>query len=195
MNEDVFLLRFQGVFSIPEDEDSYLISLTDQTEMRALSILTNKNMAYQLRDWNNHDPKSKQRLPYVLTSLLKSYTAVSESYLIRLRGAKEEGFEAYVVNKLNDDVVAINPDEAILLALVSDMNIVTNISTMKHYSTPVQPERMQVALPLQILPDKLLHHALDKAVKSENYEMASFLRDEINRRKELASNRHDEPNL
>ena len=43
---------------------------------------------------------------------------------------------------------------------------------------------MSVALPIMSLPDSLLQKALDKAVEEENYEGASFIRDEMKRREE-----------
>jgi hypothetical protein len=40
-----------------------------------------------------------------------------------------------------------------------------------------------LSIPVNTISDEMLQSALDKAIKDENYEMASHLRDEINRRK------------
>ena len=43
-----------------------------------------------------------------------------------------------------------------------------------------------VSLPVNTISDEMLQSALDKAIKNENYEMASDLRDEMNRRKKVS---------
>lgn len=48
-------------------------------------------------------------------------------------------------------------------------------------SMPVE-KGCNLAVPLNTLDSKLLQVELDKAIETENYELASLLRDEINRR-------------
>ena len=57
--------------------------------------------------------------------------------------------------------------------------------------SPFRKDVMSVALPIVGLPDSLLKKALEKAVEEENYEGASFIRDEMKRRQE----EKDEKNL
>ena len=44
-------------------------------------------------------------------------------------------------------------------------------------------EATGVSIPLNTISDEMLQNALQKAVEEEKYELASHLRDEINRRK------------
>jgi protein-arginine kinase activator protein McsA len=42
-----------------------------------------------------------------------------------------------------------------------------------------------MSLPINVISDEMLKSALDKAIKDEDYEMASHLRDEMKRRLNL----------
>lgn len=48
---------------------------------------------------------------------------------------------------------------------------------------PYESGKSKVALPLNALTSEMLEDALRKAIENENYELASNLRDELNRRK------------
>ena len=50
-------------------------------------------------------------------------------------------------------------------------------------SVPYESGKSKVALPLNALTLEMLEKALRKAIKEENYELASSIRDELNRRK------------
>ena len=56
----------------------------------------------------------------------------------------------------------------------------------KRQSVDSSVSQNKMALPLNALSLMMLHHALEKAIEDENYELASMLRDEMkNRAKEL----------
>ena len=44
----------------------------------------------------------------------------------------------------------------------------------------------KIALPVNALSVEMLHHALEKAIEDENYELASMLRDEMKKRSKLS---------
>ena len=71
------------------------------------------------------------------------------------------------------------------------LEIFTNMEVLQNFTTPFSKDVMSVALPIVGLPDSLLKKALEKAVEEENYEGASFIRDEMKRRQE----EKDEKNL
>ena len=59
-------------------------------------------------------------------------------------------------------------------------------------STVYDRESTGVPLPVNTINDEMLQRALEKAVKNENYEMASHLRDELNRRKQQQASRKND---
>ena len=77
------------------------------------------------------------------------------------------GVEAVLLNKISNDKIPLYIDEALFLRQSSKFNM----------------QAEGVALPVNALPVSMLEKTLGKAVAAENYELASQLRDEINRRK------------
>ena len=79
------------------------------------------------------------------------------------------GVEAVLLNKMSNDSIPLYIDETLFLRQSSKFNM----------------KAEGVALPVNALPVSMLEKTLDKAVAAENYELASQLRDEINRRKNV----------
>lgn len=82
--------------------------------------------------------------------------------------------------------MSIKPDQAVLLAMAADMEMYTTKMVMKELSTPFNKENVTstaCSVPLLALPDQMLEKALDCAINEEDYEAASAIRDEIERRK------------
>ena len=66
------------------------------------------------------------------------------------------------------------------------MEMYTTEMVMKELSTPFNKENVTstaCSVPLLALPDQMLEKALDCAINEEDYEAASAIRDEIERRK------------
>jgi len=86
------------------------------------------------------------------------------------------------------DDIPISAAEGVLLSFVShgDVPVLMDQQLFMRQSTVYDSESIGISLPVNTISDEMLQSALDKAVQNENYEMASHLRDEINRRKRLA---------
>lgn len=95
------------------------------------------------------------------------------------------------MNATSGSAYSLPQDEAVLLALAAGLEIFTNMEVLQKFTTPFRKDVMSVALPIVGLPDSLLKKAPEKAVEEENYEGASFIRDEMKRRQE----EKDEKNL
>ena len=91
-------------------------------------------------------------------------------------------YRVTLFNKTTSEHIAIRATDAILLSFISKIPIYIEARLMALQRTPFRENARGVAMPLNSLTRDMLDKALAKAVKDEDYETASFLRDEINRR-------------
>ena len=169
MKMEKIKLVYQGAFAIPDAEEACVVTLTDAEEERALYIVTH--------------------LVYVLARMICEQGP--QAYHVVFEANGNIGPKAKLVNATSGSAYSLPQDEAVLLALTAGLEIFTNMEVLQKFTTPFRKDVMSVALPIVGLPDSLLKKALEKAVEEENYEGASFIRDEMKRRQE----EKDEKNL
>jgi len=182
----MYKLKFQGTFGIPQDKETYILSLTDEKEERTISVVTDRKMAYTFRDIDNHESGLKATLPFLLSYLIENGEGFHHT--IQFHGVKDVGLKASLVDLVTERKYPIKSDEAVLLSRIADIDMFADIDVFKYFSTPYGKDSMQVALPILSLPDKMLKVALEEAISQENYESASYIRDEIKRREQLKNN-------
>ena len=183
----MYKLIYKGIFSIPEADDVCLITLTDEGEKRALYIVLEKEVANEIKMHEKMMEDADCQLVDVFSKVLKDEGAVH--YRIVFEGILNQGLKAKLVNTITDASYGSRPEMAVLRSLKSDFEMCTSLDVLQKFSTPYNKNVMSVALPIMSLPDSLLHKALEKAVEEENYEGASFIRDEMKRRSGKTKNK------
>ena len=178
----MYKLIYKGTFSIPEADDACLITLTDEGEKRALYIVLEREVANEIKMHEKKMEDANCHLVDVFSKVLKDEGAVH--YRIVFEGIQDRGFKAKLVNTITGKGYELLPETAVLLSLTSGYEMCAPLEVLQKFSTPFNKEVMSVALPIMSLPDSLLQKALEKAVEEENYEGASFIRDEMKRREE-----------
>ncbi len=177
----LFKLKYIGAFGIPGSDGTCIITLTDEEEKRSLAIVTQKYIAYQLKEIVEGGAEAEMNVVTLLWKKL-SRRAEASDFRIRLDGVKDLGFKAVLIDKYTNEEMPLKPDHAVLLSLVSNIEMCCSLDVLKYLSTPFDKGVTQIALPILALPDPMLKQALDQAVLEENYETASFIRDEMKRR-------------
>ena len=182
-------LVYQGAFAIPDAEEACVVTLTDAQEIRALSIVTDKPMANEIK---LHQLDKEVKHPHLADVLAKMICEQGpQNYHVVFEANGKIGPKAKLVNVITSTEYSLPQDEAVLLSVAAGLEIFTNMEVLQNFTTPFSKDVMSVALPIVGLPDSLLKKALEKAVEEENYEGASFIRDEMKRRQE----EKDEKNL
>ena len=182
MKMEKIKLVYQGAFAIPDAEEACVVTLTDTQEVRALSIVTDKPMANEIKF---HQLDKDVKHPHLVDVLAKMICEQGpQNYHVVFEANGKIGPKAKLVNVITSTEYSLPQDEAVLLAVAAGLEIFTNMEVLQNFSTPFSKNVMSVALPIVGLPDSLLKKALEKAVEEENYEGASFIRDEMKRRQE-----------
>lgn len=189
MKMEKIKLVYQGAFAILDAEEACVVTLTDAEEERALSIVTDKPMANEIK-FRQLDKDVKH--PHLVDVLARMICEQGpQAYHVVFEANGNIGPKAKLVNATSGSAYSLPQDEAVLLAVTAGLEIFTNMEVLQKFTTPFRKDVMSVALPIVGLPDSLLKKALEKAVEEENYEGASFIRDEMKRRQE----EKDEKNL
>lgn len=174
------LLKFQGISEIVEGPELALIILTDQMKERQISIVCDKHMEYQFGLRLSKKVPTSRLLPEVLTTVVKQQGGMRFEILIS--DVIDGEYRCMLVNETTFESLPMRASDAILFAMVSNSPIYIEYSLMMRQSVRFSANPQGMALPINSLSDSMLKQALDKAVADENYELASAIRDEINKR-------------
>lgn len=170
-------LHFHSASRIVGTKDVGILLLLDEDERRQL-VITCDN--YTLHDINlrlNGDADNKQRLPEALWNMLGEVS--HDHFEVFISGVDHGEYTTFLIDTDGLAMVPLRAADAVLLAVAKRLPIYVDSTLMKQQSVPFNPGSNGLAIPVNTLSDEMLRDALDKAVASENYELAAYLRDEI----------------
>ncbi len=171
-------LRFENVQKVMDNEDFSVILLTDMERKRAISVICDETMTHQLVLRTNAPEQCKTLLPEALVSMLTG------QYEMVIYGIYDGQYQVVLQEKEFRHSTRIRISDAVLLHLIAGFPIFMEESLMKRQCIPFDEQAKGVAIPINTMDTKGLNFALEKAIREENYELASQLRDEIRRRGE-----------
>ncbi len=173
------LLRFENMQQIVGSDDLSVILLTDADRRRALSVVCDADMTHQLLlRLRGNSRVCRTMLPEVLLQLLPS------TYEMMIVGVFDGQYQVVLTDTANGENVRIRTSDAVLLSIISHVPLYIEERLMVQQSVPFDENATGVSIPINSMDTQRLKIALQNAVDEENYELASQLRDEINRRKQ-----------
>lgn len=175
------LLKFKSISQIVGADGLSVVILTDPAEQRALSVICDKAMTEQLQLRITLLEHHHKLLPEVLLSMLLSQGSI-EDYELMVYDVSDGQYKATLLNKTTLTLRAIRMSDAVLLALISDIPLYIKQELMDKQSSPYTPESNGIQIPINTLETQRLNEELEKAVKEENYRLASFIHKELKRR-------------
>lgn len=174
-------LIFQGVSEILEGPELGLITLTDKMKERQITIVCDKAMEYQFGLRLNPKTRTDRLLPEVLTTVVKQQGEMRFEVLIS--DVVDGEYRCLLVNESTFESLPMRASDAILFALISNTPIYIDYNLMMRQSVRYSANANGMAIPINALSDSMLKKSMENAIADENYELASYLRDEINKRK------------
>lgn len=174
-------LHFQSISEIVGTEEIGLLVLLDEAEQRQLTIACDKHMLYQFGIRIRHLPVVNKLLPEALWQVISTQSDMRFELIIT--DIIEGQYRALLYNVDTLDPVAMRASDAVLLSYISKIPLYIEEGLMAKQSVEYVKESRGISIPVNTFSDAMLQKALDKAIADENYELASYLRDEIRRRK------------
>jgi len=173
-------LVFKGVSEIVGSDDLGVLVLTDEKEIRQITIVCDKAMAVQAELRVHQLPLTRIMLPEVLCRVLSDQTEVRLEILIS--GIENGQYRVLLYNTDTLEPMLIRASDAVLLSIAGNIPIYIERDLMMRQSVPFRVNSRGVSLPVNTISDEMLKTALAKAIEDEDYELASQLRDEQLRR-------------
>lgn len=173
------------------DDNLGLLVLTDISQTRQLSIVCDKQMEYQFGLRLGKAPVAGRMLPEVLTQVISQQTTLNLELLIY--DITDGQYQAILVNNDTLQTVPIRASDAILFAYVGHYPLYIEERLMIRQSVPYITDSPGMAIPVNSISNSMLQSALNKAIQEENYELASHLHEEIERRKARGGVFKEEP--
>lgn len=184
-------LFLQQASEVVGDNKDGLLVLTDSYQERQLVVPCQgrllEEFKFRLDKHENHSG-----IIDILLDVIDNQTSLSLSLLIN--NVEDGAYSAILNNEDTQKQISIGGVEAVLLNVISKDKIPLYIDEelFLRQSSKFDMKAEGVALPVNALPVSMLEKTLGKAVAAENYELASQLRDELNRRRKAGDSKADD---
>lgn len=177
-------LIFQAAAEINGKGHNGVLLLSDIDRKRQLVITCSQEILQEIKERKNHLSKENNDIAKILWEMIHWQTNIELS--IHISSLEETTYKALLINEENQFSLPIDADAAIFLSLIShnEIPIYMEAALFRKQSSAYQPNAKGLQLPLNIISEPMLHDLLDNAVKTERYEIASELRDELRKREE-----------
>lgn len=183
-------LTYQGATMVVGTDDVVLLVLTDRDQKRQISILTDKAAERELMLRKGSGAVTRELLPEVMLAVFPEMCA--ENFHLYIYGVDDGKYLVLLVDLKTLDMFPIRISDALLLAQVAKLPVLINQRLFDQQSVPFDATSRRMALPLNTLSMEMLRKTLDKAVASENYEMASMVKAEMEKRKNESQDSKEE---
>ena len=173
-------LKLKEVLTIADGEDTSLIILVDEKDERQISIICENDIAARIQYRQRHAKEARKLIPEALSAVIRMKGGAPLEILII--GIYSGQYQTVLNARDLTDFVPIRDTEAVLLSVAAGIPIYIEANLMTMQSVSYKKGEHGIPLPTNTLTLDMLRKALEHAVESENYELASHLRDEIRKR-------------
>lgn len=174
------LLLIKSVSEILGIKDVALVSLVNATETRQIVVSCELEMRDLIMKYMTDRPETQMLFPSVVNDILA--TRDKSLLEVRINGVKDGVYQTEIYDRLTQKSFPIRCSDGIFMSVACKLHIYASAEVMRLHSIPYVTGATKVGLPLSVLSEKLLKNSLQMAIETENYEMASNLRDELNKR-------------
>lgn len=175
-------LRFGSISTIVGNSEMGIISLLTYDGSRQISIPCDIHILYQFSLRFSQSNMVSRLIPEIMFQMVRNTDGFRSE--IHFRGITKGVYDVVLIDYANSNLYPMFAPEAVLLSYISngDIPMLMDADLFQLQSTPASAGN-GISIPLNALAPDMLNKELEKAIKEENYELASHLRDEIKRRK------------
>ena len=181
-NSTDIVLIFQFASDLLGTEDMKMVVLSDEGNTRQFIMICDAATVREISLRQHHVPIKDLLLPEVLYRIIQA-EGEHDFYLV-IDELNNGQYRAKLIDNIKHLTHTLRASDALLFSLISGIPLHINQKLFMLQSSPFAPGGDRVGVPLNSLNIPMLEKALKEAVDLEEYDMASFIRDELKRRKE-----------
>lgn len=185
MYDNYIELKVEGLTRGRELKDAYILILREREGERIFPVLIDEEGFNMIMQAMRNKDYTCSHLMVKLASRV-GMTPIG----IRLMQPANGKTQALIDFELVNEIVSITTPiaEAVVTALATRSSLWVQRTTFERQTRMNKNGGSQnMALPITAMSDKLISDALQAAVKEDNFELATILRDELNKRKDKES--------
>ena len=179
--EDYIELRVEEISKIETKSNQFILLLKERYGKRHLPIPLSEHEAQDMLAVMHSEPVQFAPWTQIIKELTQSLGIIIDSTIIKEVSDGTYIAEVQVLQNGQQSSFRTNAIEALILALAHRSSIYIS-QTLMDLQYVHSSSKGSVTVPLNSLNLDMLKEALNVAIKQENYELASHLRDEIKRR-------------
>ncbi len=175
-------LVFGGLSEVVGGDGMAIVVLLDEDGQRAISLVCDSAIKYQIGLRVSGNAACRRLLPEVMSSMLGMEVDMSR-YEIDIYNLVDGEYKVVVHDSETLIEYPIRLSDAVLLSLVGNVKIFIAKWLFAKQSVSYASGTNKLAIPINTLDTARLDDELKKAVKDENYRLASQIQEELKRRK------------
>ncbi len=180
---DKVRLIIKGVSEIMGNEKIGLIFLTDNMFERQISIVCDWDTAQEINIRLKRKIDKSTSLPEVMAKMIAARTKYEPEYSIYITGIESEQYKTYIIGEDTGEMHKIKASDATLLSLVMNIPIYIDKTLMQKQSISNKSRQDRATIPINVVKSSILEETLERAINEEDYETASKIHSELERRK------------
>jgi len=174
-------LRFNGISEVVDNKNMSVIVLTDEAKLRSLSFVCDDMMKQQIALRLSNRIVTQKFIPEVLIHLVNDI-ADNHSFEIVIHDIVEGEYKVTLMDTNSFGSYPIRLSDAVLLSLICDMPLYIDAQLMLKQSEPYKLNSIRMSIPINSIETEQLKKELEKAIKEENYRLASYINEELKNR-------------
>lgn len=184
-------LYFKSVSEIVGGNGIGVITLTDADDNRAITIVCDAAMMYQIGLRSTNWQSRSKLLPEVLVTMLGGITSL-EHYEMNIYAIVSGEYKVTIYNTETMQMSQIRLSDAVLLSRISPIPIYIDDELFVRQAAPYSSTSNKMAIPINTLPTDKLREELQKAIEKEDYRLAAILKEELSKRQDKGKEKEEE---
>lgn len=157
-----------------------IIVLTDLFEYRQLSVLCDSRYIFLFQQCRKSNDSYYSTLPQLLLKTMEPRSA--QSMEMTINGIRKGEYSVVFLDKRTEAVSHIKASDAALVSFAVNVPLFIGDELYRMQTTPFKEGASTISIPCNVMNVEMLQKALDVAISKEDYEFASHIKTELDKR-------------